>query len=611
MRRTLSLLAAAAGLAAVLVPVPTATAAAPAPASVPPSVPGELLVTFDAGTGAAVRSEARRAIAARLEELLVPGAGRRAVELLDLPAGLDAQRAAAVLRALPGVAAAEPNWTYQASDADPRYADGSTWGLYGDTTTPANAWGSGAGEAWGAGATGAGVYVGVLDEGVDISHPDLDDNVWTNPFDPADGVDNDGNGYVDDVNGWDFNGGDNSVYDGPGDDHGTHVAGTIAAERDNGIGVAGVAPGVTIIPAKFLGPTGGTTANAVRAVDYFVDLKRRHRLDIVAINNSWGGGGYSQALADAIARADAAGILMVAAAGNSTSNIDSLASYPASYANPNVVSVAATTSTGGLASFSNWGPIGVDLGAPGAGIVSTVPGGGYSDYSGTSMATPHVTGAVALYAAANPGATAAETKAALLGSAVPTASLLGRTVTGGRLDVGPLVGVPVTNSAPAASFTSACTGLSCTFTDTSSDADGDVLSREWRFGDGSTATTPTATRTYAAAGTYDVTLTVTDDDAAAGTATRTVTVSPPAPAASPISLTLTKRVRSGKTTVVLRWAGATTKKVDIRFNGTLLTRTANDGGHNHGLGTRRGTFRYQVCATGAAPKCSPEVSIVV
>jgi len=199
--------------------------------------------------------------------------------------------------------------------------------------------------------------------------------------------------------------------------------------------------------AKFLGQRGGTTANAIKAVDYFTDLKMRHGLNFVATNNSWGGGGYSQALYDAIERANAANILFVAAAGNGGSdgvgdNNDATPHYPSSYGNANIIAVASITSTGARSGFSNYGATSVDIGAPGSSIYSTLPKSSkgkiissYGAYSGTSMATPHVSGAVALFAARNPGASAAQIKAGILGSAVPTASLQGRTTTGGRLDV--------------------------------------------------------------------------------------------------------------------------------------------------------------------------------
>jgi subtilisin family serine protease len=193
-----------------------------------------------------------------------------------------------------------------------------------------------------------------------------------------------------------------------------------------------------MISAKFLGRRGGTTANAIKAVDYMTDLKLRHGLNIVATNNSWGGGGFSQALADAIQRAANANILFVAAAGNETNNNDANPSYPASYSNSNIIAVASITNTGALSSFSNWGATSVDIGAPGSSIQSTLPGRNntsiYGAYSGTSMATPHVAGAVAMYASANPSANATTIRNAILSSALPTASLAGKTVTGARLN---------------------------------------------------------------------------------------------------------------------------------------------------------------------------------
>jgi subtilisin family serine protease len=274
-----------------------------------------------------------------------------------------------------------------------------------------------------------------------FNHTDLAANFWTNSFDPVDGADNDGNGFIDDVHGWDFDGNNNSTFDGTQDDHGTHVAGTIGAVGGNGTGVAGVCWNVKMISAKFLGRRGGTTANAVKAVDYFTDLKTRHGLNIVATNNSWGGGGASSSLQAAIERANGQNILFIAAAGNDGNNIESTKSYPASYNNANIIAVAAIASNGSIPSWSNFGSSSVDLGAPGSGIYSTLPGknGGssYGSYSGTSMATPHVTGAAALYASTHAGSTAAQIKAAILDAAraTPTTSLTGKTVTGGRLNV--------------------------------------------------------------------------------------------------------------------------------------------------------------------------------
>jgi subtilisin family serine protease len=423
------------------------TAAAPAADSGPRHVADELLVQFRPGATSVQKQQARASVGAARRETVRAGRGGD-LELVRLPAGRALAASERTLEHQAAVAFAEPNWIYThgAFSNDPRYTDGSLWGMYGDATTPANEFGSQAAEAWQGGHVGDdSVYVGVIDEGFQFSHPELDGNTWSNPFDPADGLDNDGNGYVDDVHGWDFANGDNSVYDGGTrgrlDDHGTHVAGTIGAAGGNGIGVVGVNWNVTLISGKFLGRQGGTTANAVKAVDYFTDLKTRHRLNIVATNNSWGGGGFSQALFDAIERASAADILFVAAAGNGDRrgrgiDNDVTPHYPSSYTNANVIAVAAIDSTGAKTTWSNYGHTSVDLGAPGAAIWSTTAFDTYSSYSGTSMATPHVTGAAALYASTNPGADAAAIKLAILSSTITTSSLSGRTVTGGRLDCG-------------------------------------------------------------------------------------------------------------------------------------------------------------------------------
>ncbi len=403
-------------------------------------VANEVLVQYRDGTTAAQHAAARSQVQGeRKEHLRTQADGTSKLEVIVLRGGT-VGNAIAALKNNPNVEFAEPNYiyTHDATATDTYFTNGSLWGMYGAGTTPANQYGSNAAAAWAAGNTGSkAVYVGIIDEGIQFDHPDLSGQVWTNPYDVADGRDNDGNGYVDDVRGWDFANGDNSIYDGGTrgslDDHGTHVSGTIGA-KSNGTGVVGVNWNTTLISGKFLGRNGGTLANAVLAVDYFTDLKTRHGLNIVATNNSWGGGGYSQALYDAISRANNAGILFIAAAGNSGTNNDTTASYPSNYDLPNVIAVAAIDKAGALASFSQYGAKTVDLGAPGVAVYSTTAYNLYESYSGTSMATPHVTGAAALYASVKPGATAAQIKNALLSSAVPTASLQGKTVTGGRLD---------------------------------------------------------------------------------------------------------------------------------------------------------------------------------
>ncbi|MDH6106571.1 S8 family serine peptidase [Anabaenopsis tanganyikae CS-531] len=284
-------------------------------------------------------------------------------------------------------------------------------------------------EAWDIQTGNPDLVIGVIDTGVDYTHPDLVGNIWTNTGEIAgNGIDDDGNGYIDDIRGWDFAYNDNNPMDVGG--HGTHVSGTIAGKGNNAVGVTGVAWNAKIMPLKFLDDTGfGSTSNAILAVDYATAQ------GVKLTNNSWGGGGYSQGLYDAIAAAGDAGSLFIAAAGNDSNNNDSSPSYPASYNLDNIISVASTTHTDGLSWFSNYGLTTVDLGAPGSSIYSTVPGNSYASISGTSMASPHVAGAAALLWSENPTWTAQQVKDVLLQTVDPTETLNGITVSGGRLNV--------------------------------------------------------------------------------------------------------------------------------------------------------------------------------
>ncbi len=430
--------------------VASALQSEPAPVAPPTAyAPNHVIVAFDAGVSATARARVRAQVGTRSHKAL----SSRATDTEVLTIGAtDVPTAVAALEKNPNVRFAEPDWIVTASasaESNDRYVTGgSTWGLYGSDTSPANAFGSEAMASWSDGRVGSDdIAVGIIDTGIDILHEDLIDNIWTNPVEITGevGIDDDSNGLIDDVNGWDFYNNNNTVYDTrDGDKHGTHVAGTIGALGGNSIGVAGVNWDVTMIPAKFLGPKGGKISNAIRALDYLTDLKERHSLNLVATNNSWGGGGFSQAMLEAINRGGNAGILFVAAAGNGGSdgvgdNNDDTNNYPSNYECTAggrtwdcVVAVAAIRSNGELATFSNYGFETVDLGAPGQAIYSTLPGNSYGSYSGTSMATPHVTGSIALCRASSPGMTPDVTRSKLLASRTVTDSLIGKTVTTGE-----------------------------------------------------------------------------------------------------------------------------------------------------------------------------------
>lgn len=273
------------------------------------------------------------------------------------------------------------------------------------------------------------VIVAVIDTGVDYTHEDLAANHWVNPGEIAgNGIDDDGNGYIDDVYGYDFYNLDADPFD--GNSHGTHVAGTIAAVGNNGIGVTGVSWGANIMAVKFLSDSGsGYTSGAISSVLYAADMGAR------IMSNSWGGGAFSQALEDAIWTAYEVNSLFVAAAGNSSSNNDASPHYPSSYDVPNVIAVAATDHNDSLAYFSSYGANTVDLAAPGVNTYSTTPGNSYGSKSGTSMATPHVSGAAALLLSQDSTRNTDGLKSLIMDSVDPLSSLSGVTLTGGRLNV--------------------------------------------------------------------------------------------------------------------------------------------------------------------------------
>lgn len=315
------------------------------------------------------------------------------------------------------------------------------------------------------------IIVAVIDTGVDYTHPDLNPNMWRNVGETgldANGkdkatnkVDDDGNGYVDDVVGYDFLANDPLPYDlatpgwqlllgGGNPGHGTHCAGNVAAKGDNRLGISGVAPNAQIMALRFIGPRGGSTSAAIKSIKYAVDNGAK------VLSNSWGSEGENpsensenKALKEIIAYAESKGVLFIAAAGNGhrgkgyDNDSDPKPAYPASYSFSNIISVAAIDANDNLGSFSNWGKKTVHIAAPGVKVYSTIVGGKYSDqvipflakWEGTSMAAPHVSGAAALYWSTHPEKTAAEVKEALLNSAVKIPALKGKVVTDGKLNL--------------------------------------------------------------------------------------------------------------------------------------------------------------------------------
>ena len=319
--------------------------------------------------------------------------------------------------------------TSDATPNDPDFA--KLWGLSSNSGINAPA-------AWDISTGSRDIVVAVVDTGADYTHRDLANNMWVNSNEIAgNGIDDDGNGYIDDIYGIDSANGDSDPMDDNG--HGTHVSGTIGAVGNNSLGVIGVNWDTRIMPLKFLTASGsGALSGAITALDYAANMKRRG-VPIRVVNASWGGGGYSQALYNAIARLKDLDIIFVAAAGNEANDNDASPSYPANYDLSNVVSVAAIDPNHNLASFSNYGAASVDIAAPGTGILSTYPGNSYRELSGTSMATPHVVGALALLLGHEPNLSADAAIARLLASGTTLSSLQGVVSTSRMLNAAQLL----------------------------------------------------------------------------------------------------------------------------------------------------------------------------
>ena len=430
----------------------------------PDFVPGELLVRFRPGS-AVSRNKSKTSVnlsMANGRNLPVEVNHFGGSEILDglmlarVPAD-DTLAAVKALQARSDVLYAEPNFIRYAHVVpnDPHYVN--LEGLHNPNG------GISAEAAWDITTGNQNVVVGVIDSGIDTGHKDLKDNIFVNTGEvPNNNIDDDNNGFVDDVNGWDFLNHDRNVFDNANDDfHGTHVAGIVGARGNNATGVVGVNWNVQLLPMKAIGPDGSTDANLLSAYSYAKTMRQRG-VNLRVLNNSYGGQRFSQSLMDAIKTLGDAGILFVAAAGNLTMNNDFVPNYPAGFDLPNVISVAATTESGFFASqFSNSGPQSVHLLAPGQNVLSTTPrgyngdgvlpaltesdGSTYSRFSGTSMSCPHVAGAAALAVAANTNISVQKLRAAVLAGIDETFTNL--VITNGRLNAQKTVQLALENDA--------------------------------------------------------------------------------------------------------------------------------------------------------------------
>jgi subtilisin family serine protease len=410
----------------------TLAAAGPSGAgSAAPSDSGGLIVRFEPGVSASERRQIlaehglaseRRLIHSGLE--VVPGS----------------PSVAASLAAEPKVRYVEQDRVYPlaAMPNDPEF--GQMWGLH---AAPDDDDDIDAPEAWDLTTGSSSVVVAVIDTGVAYTHPDLSPNVWTNSGETVNGLDDDGNGLVDDIRGWDFFDDDSDPDD--VDEHGTHVAGTIGARGNNGVGVVGVNWQVKLMALRAGDQLGLPLSAIVDSIDYACSKGAR------VVNGSFGGPGHSQAMLDAINACPAT--LFVFAAGNGGGdqigdNNDSFPIYPCNYTSANVVCVAATTRGDVLAGFSNYGAASVDLAAPGVAILRTKPGGFYQFADGNPMASPHVAGVAALRLALSPAATVGQLRNALLSSVDARPALSGKVATGGRLNAFGAMNAPLVEPPP-------------------------------------------------------------------------------------------------------------------------------------------------------------------
>lgn len=443
------------------------------------------------------------------------------IEQVRLPPGMPVEAAVKAFRAMPGIATAQPNYRRHAIQSappnDPSWLDGSLWGLV--KIQAQSVWTNFT-------AGDGGVIVANIDTGIDYTHPDLAANMWRNPLEiPGNLIDDDGNGYVDDVYGIDTVNHDSNPIDDQG--HGTHTSGTIAAVGNNGLGVTGVNWNAKLLACKFLDAQGsGTDAGAIECFNYVVAMRNRGE-NVRVTSNSWGSprgsAPISTVLQAAIDAAGVSGIVNVFGAGNDGTDNDTTPFDPASYSSPSIISVASSGQTDRRSFFSNFGATSVDIAAPGEDILSTYPGAGYESLSGTSMATPHVAGVAALLAKLDPTLSAEAVKALLLANVDQSPRWAGRVVSGGRLNAYRAAAATnaTPNSPPQVSITGPAEGstykasITITIDAAATDADG-TIQRVAFYANGAPIGTDTTspfsvTWSNVGAGDYALTAVATDD----------------------------------------------------------------------------------------------------
>lgn len=399
-------------------------------AAEPEAVPGEFIIQFKKNT---ISATSLRQLEKSLDikvKRIIPNTNLALVQSQKIST-LSAKAISQKLMKNKNIILAEPNYIYRINKVSNDPELGKLWGII--NTGQVDSRGSegivgvdvGAERAWDLQTGDKDLLVAVIDTGVDYTHNDLKENAWVNEAERAGqpGVDDDENGFIDDIYGYDFANHDADPMDDHG--HGSHCSGTIGGKGDDGRGIVGVAWNVKIMGVKFLGGDGsGTLDGAVESINYATKMGAK------IMSNSWGGGGYSEILKNAIQEASDKGIIFTAAAGNDSKNNDGNPSYPASYNVPNVISVAAINNRGELADFSNYGNRTVHVAAPGVNVYSSVPGG-YEVMSGTSMATPHVSGVVALLLSQEPNLTPVEVKERLIKTSKPAGPLRGKVISKG------------------------------------------------------------------------------------------------------------------------------------------------------------------------------------